>query len=44
MNANNNEIKQEDKKENIVEKKETEITRRYHRRYRENKKSTNIGP
>jgi len=40
-NTNNNENKQEEKKEIVQEKKETEIPRRYHRRYRENKSSTN---
>ena len=38
---NNNENKQEEKKEVVEEKKETVIPRRYHRRYRENKGSTN---
>ena len=43
-NANNNvEIKKEEKIETNNEKKETEIPRRYHRRYRDNKSSTNSG-
>ena len=37
----NNENKEEEKKEIVKENKETEIPRRYHRRYRENKSSTN---
>ena len=37
----NNENKEEEKKEIVKENKETEVPRRYHRRYRENKSSTN---
>ena len=37
----NNENKEEEKKEIVKENKETDIPRRYHRRYRESKGSTN---
>jgi Ca2+-binding EF-hand superfamily protein len=40
VNLNNNEEKRDEKAEN---KKEAEAPRRYHRRYRENKISTNVG-
>ena len=43
VNLYNNEDKKDEKKsENIEDKKDVEIPRKYHRRYRENKKSTNI--
>ena len=40
VNLNNNEEKRDEKAE---DKKEAEIPKRYHRRYRENKISTNVG-
>ena len=44
VNLYNNEDKKDEKKpENNEEKNEVEIPKKYHRRYRENKKSTNIG-
>ena len=42
VNLNNNEDKKEDKKIN-EDKKDEAVPKRYHRRYRENKMSTNIG-
>ena len=42
VNLNNNEDKKEDKKINEDQKEEA-VPKRYHRRYRENKMSTNIG-
>ena len=40
VNLNNNEEKRDEKAE---DKKEAEVPKRYHRRYRENKISTNVG-
>ena len=40
VNLNNNEEKRDERAE---DKKETEVPKRYHRRYRENKISTNLG-
>ena len=43
VNLNNEDKKDEKKNENNEDKKDVEIPRRYHRRYRENKISTNVG-
>ena len=43
FNANNNFEEKKEEKVEIAEKKETEVPRRYHRRYRDNKNSTNSG-
>ena len=44
VNLYNNEDKKDEKKPENNEEKEVEIPKKYNRRYRENKKSTNIGP
>ena len=43
FNANNNIEEKKEEKVEVIEKKETEAPRRYHRRYRDNKNSANTG-
>ena len=43
FNVNNNVEDKKEEKVEVTEKKESEVPRRYHRRYRENKNSSNTG-